>query len=109
MPTNVMFHPQATTVGTTVEEGTADVLTLEGFEGVFRMSGVSSETRIPSSDSSDACPLSGVRGNTGHVKNTFEAFQDHNIIRSLFDSRSDGGCLRVEHDIRRYVIHPVSI
>ena len=67
MPTDVMFHPQATTVGTTVEEGTADVLTLEGFESVFRMSGVSSETRTPPLDSSDACPVSGVGVDSNEV------------------------------------------
>ena len=60
IPTDVMLHPQATTVGTTVEEGADDAMILEGFGRVFHMSGVPSETKTLSSDSSDACPVPGV-------------------------------------------------
>ena len=67
IPTDVMLHPQATTVGTTVEEGMDDAMILEGFERVFHMSGVPSETRTLSSDSSDACPLSGVSVDSNEV------------------------------------------
>ena len=67
MPTDVMFHPQATTVGTTVEEGADDAMTLEGFERVFHMPGAPSGTKTPSSDSSDACPVSGVSVDSSDV------------------------------------------